>query len=274
MSKDNQIIKSNLSTLLKKFSRTDVISKFDDEYQLGSVVNIEIDKIVYNKFLCDFDVDDNSFNIVFKDIKLHGMTTPIIVRTIENGKYELISGRKRLLSAKKLNYINVACIVKNYNDEDMLLYMLYTYQIEKNKPVVEMGTICNLLCTQYMYTQFSLAKFLGISRSQVTNMIRITQLPKNIQKDITQGKLSYGHARAILGLKQQEMNKVVNLIYDKKLSVRDTEYFVNELKSHQGYDELLFNFEKRNTLKAKIEGKHLILSFKSKKELTKFIIKK
>ena len=67
---------------------------------------------------------------------------------------------------------------------------------------------------------------------------------------------------------------VLELIYSKNLSVRDTEYFVNELKSKQNYDELMSNFQKRNNLKAKITGKQLILSFKTKKDMKMFIAKK
>ena len=156
----------------------------------------------------------------------------------------------------------------------MLLYMLFSYKMDKTKSVVEMANICNVLCKKFHYTQATIADLLDISRAQVTNLIRILNLPKKLQRDVGKGRLTYGHARAIAVLNEEQMLEVASMIYEKKLSVRDTEYLVNEMRSHHKYEDILTNFKKRNNLEAKINGKQLILSFKSKKDLTRFIIKK
>lgn len=274
MNKDNQIIKNNLSSLLKKFANTNVIEKFDDSLSQSNSVNLLTENIIDNRFFKNVVLDENMLAKMEKDISFHGIVTPLLVRPIKSGKYEIVAGRKRLICARKLDIKTVICVIHNFTDEDMLLYMLFNAKNETTKSVVEMATICQLLCKKFHYTQATIGELLDMSRSQITNLMRILQLPKRIQKEVSKGKLSYGHARTIAGLKDEQIDDVVNLIYEKKLSVRDTEYLVNELKNRQGYDELINNFEKRNNIKAKITGKQLILSFKTKKDMKRFIAKK
>lgn len=271
---DNQILKSNLSTLLKRFANTSVVDKFGDTLQSNNVFTIEVEKISNNRYLKNVEVDEKAITSVIKDIKYHGIINPILVRTVAESKYELITGRTRLICAKRLKLKNVPCMIQNFSDEDMLLYMLFSYKMDKTKSVVEMANICNVLCKKFHYTQATIADLLDISRAQVTNLIRILNLPKKLQRDVGKGRLTYGHARAIAVLNEEQMLEVASMIYEKKLSVRDTEYLVNEMRSHHKYEDILTNFKKRNNLEAKINGKQLILSFKSKKDLTRFIIKK
>ena len=271
---DNQILKSNLSTLLKRFANTSVVDKFGDTLQSNNVFTIEVEKISNNRYLKNVEVDEKAITSVIKDIKYHGIINPILVRTVAESKYELITGRTRLICAKRLKLKNVPCMIQNFSDEDMLIYMLFSYKMDKTKSVVEMANICNVLCKKFHYTQATIADLLDISRAQVTNLIRILNLPKKLQRDVGKGRLTYGHARAIAVLNEEQMLEVASMIYEKKLSVRDTEYLVNEMRSHHKYEDILTNFKKRNNLEAKINGKQLILSFKSKKDLTRFIIKK
>ena len=271
---DNQILKSNLSTLLKRFANTSVVDKFGDTLQSNNVFTIEVEKISNNRYLKNVEVDEKAITSVIKDIKYHGIINPILVRTVAESKYELITGRTRLICAKRLKLKNVPCMIQNFSDEDMLLYMLFSYKMDKTKSVVEMANICNVLCKKFHYTQATIADLLDISRAQVTNLIRILNLPKKLQRDVGKGRLTYGHARAIAVLNEEQMLEVASMIYEKKLSVRDTEYLVNEMRSYHKYEDILTNFKKRNNLEAKINGKQLILSFKSKKDLTRFIIKK
>lgn len=268
---DNQILKSNLSTLLKRFANTSIIEKFNDASQNNTVFTIEVSNISNNRYLKNIEIDEKAISSVIKDIKYHGIISPLLVRTIEEGKYELITGRTRFMCAKRLKLQNVPCMIQNFSDEDMLLYMLFSYKLDKTKSVVEMANICSVLCKKFHYTQSTIADLLDISRAQVTNLIRILNLPKKIQKDVGKGRLTYGHARAIAILNEEQMQEIVNIIYEKKLSVRDTEYLVNEMRSTHKYEDVLSDFKKRNNLSAKINGRQLILSFKTKKDLMKFI---
>ena len=247
---DNQILKSNLSTLLKRFANTSVVDKFGDTLQSNNVFTIEVEKISNNRYLKNVEVDEKAITSVIKDIKYHGIINPILVRTVAESKYELITGRTRLICAKRLKLKNVPCMIQNFSDEDMLLYMLFSYKMDKTKSVVEMANICNVLCKKFHYTQATIADLLDISRAQVTNLIRILNLPKKLQRDVGKGRLTYGHARAIAVLNEEQMLEVASMIYEKKLSVRDTEYLVNEMRSHHKYEDILTNFKKRNNLEA------------------------
>jgi len=273
MNKDNQILKSNLSTLLKRFSKTDVISKIDDEYQNNKAINIDTWRIQDNSYLKDISLNEKTLETISRDMLNHGIIVPLLVRPLLEGQYELVVGRRRLECAKKLQFTSISCVIQDFSDENMLLYMLFACQKEKNKPIIEMATICQILCDKFKYTQGTLADILNTSRSQITNLIRILKLPKQIQDDLVAGKLSYGHARALAVLSPEDIMKVVDVIYKNKLSVHDVEYLVSELEAKRGYDEILKSYQKKNHLKAKINGKHLILSFDSQEELLKFLKK-
>lgn len=133
---DNQILKSNLSTLLKRFANTSVIEKFNDASQNNTVFTIEVSNISNNRYLKNIEIDEKAISSVIKDIKYHGIISPLLVRTIEEGKYELITGRTRFMCAKRLKLQNVPCMIQNFSDEDMLLYMLFSYKLEDRKSVV------------------------------------------------------------------------------------------------------------------------------------------
>lgn len=274
MNKNSQIIRSNLSTLLKRFSKTDVIEKIDDGRQIANVVNLKTEYIRDNRYFINIDLDDKTLDNLEKDIMRRGIVSPLLVRQIGNQEYEIISGRKRLYCAKKLKIQNLSCVVQNFSDEEMLLYILFSSNNVKNKSVINMANVCNILCKEFNYTQSTLADILDMSRPHITNLIRILKLPRKIQRDVAKGKLSYGHAKILIGLDKDKINEIVSLIYEKSLSVRDVEYLVNEMKNHQGYDDLINNFQKRNNVRVKITGRQLILSFKNKRDLKRFIVKK
>ena len=84
---DNQILKSNLSTLLKRFANTSVIDKFADTLQSNNVFTIEVEKISNNRYLKNVEVDEKAITSVIKDIKYHGIINPILVRTVAESKY-------------------------------------------------------------------------------------------------------------------------------------------------------------------------------------------
>ncbi len=144
---------------------------------------------------------------------------------------------------------------------------------QRSANVVEMAFIYSALNERFHYSQLTLAEISHQSRSQVTNTMRILRLPDHIVKEISLGKLSYGHAKAIVSLSDEEIESVVRLIHEEKLSVREAEELAKQysltpsafpdesetLKKKYGFDSVL------------IKKLSVSFSFKSAEEKEKFL---
>ncbi len=162
-----------------------------------------------------------------------GILQPLVVRTTESG-FELIAGERRLRAAKEAGLERVPVLIRQAaENESMELALVENLQREDLNPL-ETAAAYQALMDSFGFTKEQLAERLGKSRTAVTNTLRIIQLPEKIRTLIQDGKLSEGHARAILGLKDEEqMNHLVARIQNEKLSVRRTEELVREMLSGQ-----------------------------------------
>jgi ParB family transcriptional regulator, chromosome partitioning protein len=162
-----------------------------------------------------------------------GILQPLVVRTTESG-FELIAGERRLRAAKEAGLERVPVLIRQAaENESMELALVENLQREDLNPL-ETAAAYQALMDSFGFTKEQLAARLGKSRTAVTNTLRIIQLPERIRTLIQDGKLSEGHARAILGLKDEgQMNYLVERIQREKLSVRRTEELVREILSGQ-----------------------------------------
>ncbi len=160
-----------------------------------------------------------------------GILQPLVVRTTESG-FELIAGERRLRAAKEAGLERVPVLIRQAaENESMELALVENLQREDLNPL-ETAAAYQALMDSFGFTKEQLAERLGKSRTAVTNTLRIIQLPERIRTLIQVGKLSEGHARAILGLKDEEqMDYLVGRIQSEKLSVRRTEELVREILS-------------------------------------------
>lgn len=269
--KDNSIIKNNLSTLLKRFSNSDVINTIGEEYQSNSNLRLNPNLIDDNRYLKDAtEIDEKTLAIIMKSIGEKSILNPLIVRPWQD-RYEIISGRKRLEAAKRLKIATVPVIIHQFNDEDMLIYMLYILKAEREINIIEIASICKALSKKYFYTQQSLAMMLDISRPQVTNIMRILRLPKNVQKYIAKGKLSYGHAKALVTLQEKEIQEIVKKILSNNLSVRETELLVQQLKQPNQIKDYENKLSEQFQAKVKIHSKSVNITFENKEQLIEFL---
>lgn len=166
-----------------------------------------------------------------------GILQPLVVRTTESG-FELIAGERRLRAAKEAGLERVPVLIRQAaENESMELALVENLQREDLNPL-ETAAAYQALMDSFGFTREQLAERLGKSRTAVTNTLRIIQLPERIRTLIQDEKLSEGHARAILGLKDEEqMDYLVARIQTEKLSVRRTEDLVREMLSGQNKAE-------------------------------------
>jgi ParB family chromosome partitioning protein len=157
-------------------------------------------------------------------IKEHGVLQPLLVRPLDNGKYELVAGERRLRASILAGLERVPVVVRDM-DEPVAweAALIENLQRENLNPIEEAAAYREML-DRHGYTQEELAKKIGKSRAHVANTVRILNLPEEIREMIADGKLTAGHARAILSIKdEEEQISLAHKIIGQGLSVRDSE---------------------------------------------------
>lgn len=238
-SENKTIIQTDLKSLIEKFSKDDVISDIDKNYQRENVKYLSCDDIVDNAFIKDAKIDKETIKNIEKSILERGIYNPLIVRESKKGKYEVIIGRKRWIASRKLDYQKIPVIIKNYDDQETLLILLCDARENKNFNPIEIALVIKHLADDFHYKKKDIADIMHVSSGQVSNYLSLLNMPKDIIYDISTNKLSFGHAKAISRLKEKDIKSIVKRIYDYSLSVRDTE-------------KIAFNLEDKN-LKVKKE---------------------
>ena len=167
-------------------------------------------------------------------IKTHGVVQPLLVRR-RGERYELIAGERRWRAAKMAGLSRVPIVVREVPDHDLLeIALIENIQREDLNPIEEAQAYRNLIDTVGL-TQDALATRLGRDRSYITNYLRLLRLPDDIQQLVTEGKLSTGHARTILGLAHVDLQRrVARRIIERDLSVRSTESLVRSMTEEGG----------------------------------------
>ncbi len=172
-------------------------------------------------------------------IQEKGIVQPIVVRSVQGGKYEIIAGERRFRAAKLLGLETVPTIIRDYTDaEIMTIALIENIQRENLNPVEEAEAFATLKET-YKLSQEELAKSLGKSRPSVANALRLLNLPENIRAYMLEGKLSAAHGRTLLALDHKELlDALTDRIVQYSLSVRDTENLVEYANAYQRLPEL------------------------------------
>lgn len=168
----------------------------------------------------------------------HGILQPIIVRKSIKG-YEIVVGERRYRAAKAAGLEVAPVVVKELSEQEMMeLALLENLQREDLTPIEEAQAYQSLL-DQLDLTQEQLAKRLGKSRPHIANHIRLLSLPEVVRGYISDGKLSMGHGRALLGLRKKEkLNVIVEKIIKEQMNVRQLEHLVNQLNENVSRETL------------------------------------
>ncbi len=224
------IIKTSLNELVRKFSENDVIARMEKEYQSQGGNSVPLSLIDDNSFVKKVRLSPESIDRISKGITERGLFNPLVVRP-SGSHYELILGRRRYFGAKKAGLSEVPCVKVEAGDEEMLLMLLADNRDQREANVVEMAILYKALVDRFSYTQSTLASLSHQSRSQVTNIMRLLSLPDKVLMEVSDGSLSYGHARAILSLSDDEIERITKRIHEENLSVRDTETLSRQLSN-------------------------------------------
>ena len=193
----------------------------------------DIDLIRPNRFQPRMNFAEEDLQELSDSIKAQGILQPLLVRKDADG-YELIAGERRLRAAKRARLGQVPVVLKRVDDEKMLEMAIVENIQRENLNPIEEAEAYHQLITQLNLTQDQASSRVGKSRSAVANFLRLRQLPEQIKDSITDGSLSMGHARAILGAEATSQQlEAWRAVVGKGLSVRQTENLIRRLKSEK-----------------------------------------
>jgi ParB family chromosome partitioning protein len=204
-----------------------------EQKEKGLVLEIEVENLTPNLFQPRKNFNKEKMEELKESIKKHGIIQPIVARKIANG-YEIIAGERRLKAAQEIGLKKIPVIIKSINNEKSLeIALVENIQREDLNPV-EQANAFKRLIDEFNLTQQELAEVTGKSRTLITNTIRLLKLNPEIQKNISEGKISFGHAKLLLSIEEEEVQKAVcERIIVNDLSVRDTEHLIKNIEKAQ-----------------------------------------
>jgi ParB family chromosome partitioning protein len=191
---------------------------------LGSVNEIRVAEIEVNPFQPRTDFDQQALQELADSIKLQGLIQPITVRRLSVGKYQLISGERRLRASKLAGLVTVPAYVRTANDQQMLEMALIENIQRENLNAIEVALSFQRMIEECNLKQDELGERVSKNRSTVTNYLRLLKLPPAIQASIRDGVISMGHAKALITIEDPDKQLFLHRqIIDEGLSVRKVE---------------------------------------------------
>ena len=206
----------------------EAVEKKDDVN--NAVVYIDINDIAPNRNQPRKTFDQEKIAELANSISEHGIIQPLIVREISTG-YEIVAGERRWRAAREAKLKKVPCIVREFTDEEnMLIAIIENMQREDLNPIEEAEGLNQMIKT-YGLTQEEVSRSVSKSRPYITNSLRLLRLPGEIRDLVSEGKITTGHARAIVNVdSKKEQADICAKIIEEGLSVRAVEKMVKEGK--------------------------------------------
>lgn len=257
----------------------DEINKGEKEIK-GDKISIRISEIRPNPYQPRKNFDEEKLKELAESIKQRGVFQPILVRKSLKG-YELIAGERRMKASKMAGLKEVPAFVLEFDDKDMMEVSLLENIQRDDLNAIEEAQAYNQIIEKLDYTQDELAKRISKSRTYVTNILRLLKLPKKIQDLLIQNKITYGHARALLSLNDEEkMLEIANRIVKENLTVRDVEKLVNQkpksnkikvVEEDPYLINLRHNLEGKLSTKVDVDKKKLIIHYENNDDLNRIL---
>ena len=224
----NKPLGRGLSSLLGENLNIDNLTNTNSKNKLS---NIPIDYLSPGPWQVRKNFDQNELYSLSESIRNNGIFQPIVVvsNKEENGKYKIVAGERRWRAAQLANVHEVPIILRDDLSSDKIVEISLLENLERTdlNPVEEAKGYEDLI-NEYNYTQEKVAKMFSKSRPYITNFLRLLTLPDEIKSYIVDGKLSVGHARAIIN--SENSQEVARDIIKKGLSVREVEKILNKSK--------------------------------------------
>ncbi|PKQ68573.1 ParB/RepB/Spo0J family partition protein [Raineya orbicola] len=198
----------------------------------ASINEIDVNAIEVNPYQPRTDFDEEALQELTESIKTQGIIQPITVRKLEEGRYQLISGERRLQASKRAGLKTIPAYIRTANDQQMLEMALIENIQRENLNPIEIALSYQRLITECNLKQEELGERVSKNRVTVTNYLRLLKLPPIIQAALRDKQISMGHARAIINVENPDTQiAILKKILAEDLSVRAVENLVRDLAS-------------------------------------------
>ena len=232
-----------------------IADKYDNGNDENQVIYISIDDIKPNRDQPRKRFDNDKIDELAESIETHGIIQPLIVR--KSGKfYELVAGERRWRASRKAKLKQVPCLVRQFTDEEnVLVAIIENMQRENLNPIEEAEGLEQMIKT-YGMTQEQVSKSVGKSRPYISNALRLLKLPDNIKRDVSIGRLTSGHGRALAGLADREkQDRLAKRVVEQDLSVRELERLLSDSNKHRPRKQSVRKVKDADTLRVENELK-------------------
>lgn len=194
------------------------------------LLDVEIDHIEPNALQPRTNFDEEQLENLAQSIRSNGVIQPLLLRRLGENRYQLVAGERRWRAAQRAGLERIPAVVRDIPDDKILeLALIENIQRQELNPIEEAHAYKRLIETLGL-TQEMVAQRVGRDRTFITNYLRLLRLPEDIQRLVEQEKISMGHARALLGVDDPEIQrKVAQNIINQSLSVRDTERAIKRI---------------------------------------------
>ncbi len=202
-----------------------------EEFIKESIFHLPIHFLVFGKYQPRSIIDDESLHELTMSIKSQGIILPLIVRRLEKEKFEIIAGERRWRAAMLAELKTVPAIIRDIPDQTACAFALIENIQRESLNAIDEAIAFERLISEFFLTHEEIAERVGRSRSTVTNLIRLLGLDDEVKELLRTRKIEMGHARALLVLDECKQRELAQQILIKKLSVRETEKWVQKNKS-------------------------------------------
>lgn len=191
---------------------------------------LAIDAIRAGRYQPRTRMDEQSLAELAASIREEGVISPILVRKIPEGGYEVLAGERRLRAARMVGLSSVPVLVEDVDDQRALVIgLIENIQRADLNPLEEAGGLQRLI-DEFDFTHEAVAKAIGRSRSAISNILRLLELGEEVKRMLLEGELEMGHARALLALHDADQVAAAKTVVARGLSVRQTEELVRRLQ--------------------------------------------
>ncbi len=206
----------------------------DSSRKMNGVAEVEVNLIDANPYQPRTIFDEEALAELADSIKEIGIIQPVTLRKTAEGRFQLISGERRLRASKLAELQKIPAYIREANDENMLAMALVENIQREDLDAIEIAISYQRLVDECNLTQESLSKRVGKKRATVANYLRLLKLPAEIQLGIRDNKVSMGHARSLIGIDDPRIQlNAYNQILLQELSVRKTEELVRKLSEQE-----------------------------------------
>ena len=215
------------------------------ENKEGDQVKLPIQNLISGKFQPRKHFDQTELDELAESIRSNGILQPILVRPLneKGSSYEIIAGERRWRAAQIVKLHEVPVIIRDFDDSTALGVALIENLQRSDLNIIEEAEGFRSLMLKFEFTQEKLSSQLGKSRSHIANVLRLLSLPNTVKRHISNGDLSFGHARVLVSLPEDKAKEVADRIIDEELSVRKAEKLVNQIKRTQAVSNNSKNYD-------------------------------